>query len=218
MVIYDFIFSIGDNLGYPGILLITFLISLLVFVPIPYTPILILALFSSRLDPNLIALSSAIGVTLGRSVIFFASYRGRALIDDSTLKRMAPLQRLLAKYGSLVSFIAAITPIPPDDIVIILLGIAKFNLLKFILTAFGGKLIINLAIVWAAILWGLPIVQQFLNQITDPVHLLILATTSLIAAIVTVYLVTKLDWGTIIGKWFPWTLTDNHARENNNTL
>jgi membrane protein DedA with SNARE-associated domain len=212
LVIYDFIFSIGDNVGYPGILLITFLISLLVFVPIPYTPILILALFSSRLDPNLIALSSAIGVTLGRSVIFFASYRGRALIDDSTLKRMAPLQRLLAKYGSLVSFIAAITPIPPDDIVIILLGIAKFNLLKFILTTFGGKLIINLAIVWAAILWGLPIVQQFLNQITDPAHLLILAIASLIVAIVTVYLVIKLDWGTIIGKWFPWTLTDNHAR------
>jgi membrane protein DedA with SNARE-associated domain len=217
LVIYDFIFSIGDNVGYPAILLITFLISLLVFVPIPYTPVLILALFSSRLDPNLIALSSAIGVTLGRSVIFFASYRGRALIDDSTLKRMAPLQRLLAKYGSLVSFIAAITPIPPDDIVIILLGIAKFNLLKFILTTFGGKLIINLAIVWAAILWGLPIVQQFLNQITDPAHLLILAIASLIVAIVTVYLVIKLDWGTIIGKWFPWTLDNNHARENNNT-
>jgi membrane protein DedA with SNARE-associated domain len=218
LVIYDFVFSIGDSLGYPGILLITFLISLLVFVPIPYIPVLILALFSSRLDPNLIALSSAIGVTLGRSVIFFASYRGRSLIDSSTLERMAPLQRLLAKYGSLVSFVAAITLIPPDDIVIILLGIAKFNLLKFILTTFGGKLIINLAIVWAAILWGLPIVQQFLNQITDPVHLLILAVASLIAAVITVYLVIKLDWGTIIGKWFPWTLNNNHGKGNNKTL
>ena len=124
---YDFIFSIGDNLGYPGILLITFVISLLVFVPIPYIPILILALFTSKLDPNLIALSSAIGVTLGRSVIFFASYRERALFDNSTLTRMAPLQRLLSKYWSLVSFGAAITPIPPDDIVIILLGISRFS-------------------------------------------------------------------------------------------
>jgi membrane protein DedA with SNARE-associated domain len=208
----------GDNLGYPGILLITFLISLLVFVPIPYIPILILALFSSRLDPNLIALSSAIGVTLGRSVIFFASYRGRALIDNSTLKRMAPLQRLLAKYGSLVSFVAAVTPIPPDDIVIILLGIAKFNLLKFILTTFGGKLIINLAVVWAAVLWGLPMVQQFLNQTTDPVHLLILAVVSLIIAVATVYLVIKLDWGTIIGKWFPWTLNAGYDKEKRGKL
>jgi membrane protein DedA with SNARE-associated domain len=208
----------GDNLGYPGIVLITFLISLLVFVPIPYIPILILALFSSRLDPNLIALSSAIGVTLGRSVIFFASYRGRALIDNSTLKRMAPLQRLLAKYGSLVSFVAAVTPIPPDDIVIILLGIAKFNLLKFILTTFGGKLIINLAVVWAAVLWGLPMVQQFLNQTTDPVHLLILAVVSLIIAVATVYLVIKLDWGTIIGKWFPWTLDAGYDKEKSGKL
>jgi membrane protein DedA with SNARE-associated domain len=148
--IYDFIFSIGNGLGYPGILLITFLISLLVFIPIPYIPVLILALISSGLDPNLIALSSAIGVTLGRSAIFFASYRGRALIDNSTLNRMAPLQRLLAKYGSLVSFVAAVTPIPPDDIVIIFLGIAKFSLLKFILTTFSGKVLINLAVVWAA--------------------------------------------------------------------
>jgi membrane protein DedA with SNARE-associated domain len=211
--LYDFIFSIGDNLGYPGILLITFLISLLVFVPIPYIPVLILALFSSRLDPNLIALSSAIGVTLGRSVIFFASYRGRALIDNSTLKRMAPLQRLLAKYGSLVSFVAAVTPIPPDDIVIILLGISKFSLLKFILTTFGGKLMINLAVVWAAILWGLPIVQQVLNEITDPAHILILAATSMIIAVAIVFLVIKLDWGTIIGKWFPWTLHDNNDKK-----
>jgi membrane protein DedA with SNARE-associated domain len=215
---YDFIFSIGDNLGYPGILLITFLISMLIFVPIPYIPVLLLALFSSRLDPSLIAISSAIGVTLGRSVIFVASYHGRALIDNSTLKRMVPLQRLLARYGSLVSFVAAITPIPPDDIVIILLGIAKFSLLKFILTTFAGKLLINLAVVWAAILWGLPIVQQFLNQITDPVHLLILALASLIIAVVTVYLVIKLDWGTIIGKWFPWTLNNNYDKENSNTL
>jgi len=86
------------------------------------------------------------------------------------------------------------------------------------LTTFAGKLLINLAVVWAAILWGLPIVQQFLNQITDPLHLLILAIASLIAAVVTVYLVIKLDWGTIIGKWFPWTLNNNHGKENNKTL
>ena len=210
--LYGFIFSIGDNLGYPGILLITFMISMLVFIPIPYIPILILALFSSRLDPNLIALSSAIGVTLGRSVIFLVSYRGRALIDNSTIMRMAPLQRLLAKYGSLVSFVAAVTPIPPDDIVIILLGIAKFSPLKFILTTFGGKLVINLAIVWAAVLWGFPIVQQFLNQIGEPAQLLILAVASLIIAKITVYLVMKLDWGIIIGKSFPWTLDDNYDK------
>ena len=62
--------------------------------------------------------------------------------------------------------------------------------------------------------------QQFLSQITDPVHLLIIAMTSLIIGVVTVYLVVKLDWGTIIGKWFPWTLNNNNKydKENSNSL
>lgn len=75
-----------------------------------------------------------------------------------------------------------------------------------------------MAVVWTVVLWGLAIVQQFLNQITDPVHLLILSVASLIAAVITVYLVIKLDWGIIIGKWFPWTLNSNHGKENNKTL
>ena len=36
---------------------------------------------------------------------------------------MSPLQKWLAKDGPVISFGAAITPIPPDDIVIILLDI-----------------------------------------------------------------------------------------------
>jgi len=102
--------------------------------------------------------------------------------------------------------------------VIILLGIAKFSLLKFILTTFSGKVLINLAVVWAATLWGLPLIEQFLNQITDPLHIFILAVASLITALVTIYLVMKLDWGRIIGKWFPWTLNNNYDKEKNDTV
>lgn len=136
MVVYDFVFSIGDNLGYPGILLIAFLISLLVFVPIPYIPILILALSSSRLDPSLNALSSVIGVTLDRSVIFLASYRGRALIDKTTLKRMIPFTEVVDKVW-LIGIICCCCYTDSSR------GIAKFNLFKFILTIFGGKLLIT---------------------------------------------------------------------------
>ena len=77
------------------------------------------------------------------------------------------------------------------------------------MTTFAGKLLINLGLVWAVILWGLPIVQRFLNQITDPVYLLILALASLVLAVVTVYLVIELDWGTIR---FPWTHNNNYDK------
>ncbi len=201
-------------MGYSGVLLVTLLISLIVFVPIPYIPVLIIALLSGRFDPNLLALASATGVTLGRTTIFLASYHGRSLIKKKTLSRMTPLQIFLAKYGSLGSFIAALTPIPPDDIIIILLGISKFTPWKFVVTTFFGKLIVNLAVVWILLLWGRPLAQQILDRSTEPVYLALFAAASISVVGLLLYIVTRLDWGSIIGKRFPWTMNDNQGDKN----
>lgn len=201
-------------MGYSGVLLVTLLISLIVFVPIPYIPVLIIALLSGRFDPNLLALASATGVTLGRTTIFFASYHGRSLIKKKTLSRMTPLQIFLAKYGSLGSFIAALTPIPPDDIIIILLGISKFTPWKFVVTTFFGKLIVNLAVVWILLLWGRPLAQQILDRSTEPMYLALFAAASISVVGLLLYIVTRLDWGSIIGKRFPWTMNDNQGDKN----
>jgi uncharacterized membrane protein YdjX (TVP38/TMEM64 family) len=214
LTLFEAIFSIGGSLGYSGVLLVTLLISLIVFVPIPYIPVLIIALLSGRFDPNLLALASATGVTLGRTTIFLASYRGRNLIKKKTLSRMTPLQILLAKYGSLGSFIAALTPIPPDDIIIILLGISKFTPWKFVVTTFFGKLIVNLAVVWILLLWGRPLAQQILDRSTDPLYLALIAAASISVVGLLLYIVTRLDWGSIIGKRFPWTMNDNKGDKN----
>lgn len=214
MTLFEAIFSIGGSLGYSGVLLVTLLISLIVFVPIPYIPVLIIALLSGRFDPNLLALASATGVTLGRTTIFLASYHGRSLIKKKTLSRMTPLQIFLAKYGSLGSFIAALTPIPPDDIVIILLGISKFTPWKFVVTTFFGKLIVNLAVVWILLLWGRPLAQQILDRSTEPVYLALFAAASISVVGLLLYIVTRLDWGSIIGKRFPWTLNDSQGDKN----
>jgi uncharacterized membrane protein YdjX (TVP38/TMEM64 family) len=214
LTLFEAIFSIGGSLGYSGVLLVTLLISLIVFVPIPYIPVLIIALLSGRFDPNLLALASATGVTLGRTTIFLASYRGRNLIKKKTLSRMTPLQILLAKYGSLGSFIAALTPIPPDDIIIILLGISKFTPWKFVVTTFFGKLIVNLAVVWILLLWGRPLAQQILDRGTDPLYLALFAVASISVVGLLLYIVTRLDWGSILGKRFPWTMNDNQGDKN----
>lgn len=214
MTLFEAIFSIGGSLGYSGVLLVTLLISLIVFVPIPYIPVLIIALLSGRFDPNLLALASATGVTLGRTTIFLASYHGRSLIKKKTLSRMTPLQIFLAKYGSLGSFIAALTPIPPDDIIIILLGISKFTPWKFVVTTFFGKLIVNLAVVWILLLWGRPLAQQILDRSTEPMYLALFAAASISVVGLLLYVVTRLDWGSIIGKRFPWTMNDNQGDKN----
>jgi uncharacterized membrane protein YdjX (TVP38/TMEM64 family) len=214
LTLFEAIFSIGGSLGYPGVLLATLLISLIVFVPIPYIPVLIIALLSGRFDPNLLVLASATGVTLGRTTIFLASYHGRSLIKKKTLSRMIPLQIFLSKYGSLGSFIAALSPIPPDDIIIILLGISKFTPWKFVVTTFFGKLIVNLAVVWILLLWGRPLAQQILDRSTEPMYLALFAAASISVVGLLLYIVTRLDWGSIIGKRFPWTMNDNQGDKN----
>jgi uncharacterized membrane protein YdjX (TVP38/TMEM64 family) len=214
LTLFEEVFSIGSSLGYPGVVIVTLLISLIVFVPIPYIPVLVIALLSGRFDPNLLALASAIGVTLGRTTIFLASYHGRSLIKKKTLSRMTPLQLLLAKYGSLGSFVAALTPFPPDDIIIILLGVSKFAPWKFIVTTFFGKLIVNLAVVWALLLWGRPLALQILNRTTDPLYLAIIAIVSVSLVGCLVYLLMRVDWGSIIGKRFPWTISGHGVKDD----
>ena len=214
MTLLEEIFSIGGSLGYAGVLIVTLLISLIVFVPIPYIPVLVIALLSGRFDPNLLALASAIGVTLGRTTIFLASYHGRSLIKKKTLTRMTPLQLLLTRYGSLGSFVAALTPFPPDDIFIILLGISKFDPWKFVVTTFFGKLIVNLVVVWILLLWGRPLALQILNRTSDPVYLALFTIVSVSLVGCLLYFVTKLDWSSIISKRFPWTVSGHSIDDN----
>jgi membrane protein DedA with SNARE-associated domain len=199
-----------DILSYINILIVSFITSIILFVPIPYVPVLIATSFNEKLDPNLIALISTVGVTAGRSIIFLASYYGRKILKDRTKEKMIPLQRLLMRYGWIGAFISAITPFPPDDMIIIPLGIAKYNPLKFVIANFAGKLIANMAVVWGAVLMGKPLIEQIFAQSQSPLLLIVISAISVASVVLIIYLLIKVDWAKIIGKWFPWTLSDEH--------
>ena len=204
-------FPFSEQLGYLGVILISFISSIIIFIPVPYFPALLAAALNGKLDPNVVAISSALGITAGRSIIFFLSYVGRNILKDRTKEKLLPVQRLLNRYGWLAAFIAALTPFPPDDIVIILLGVAKYSPWKFVVTNFAGKLIANEAIVWGVVFLGRPLVERLLVETYDPFHIAIIAAISIAVVGVTVYLFLKADWGKVVGKWFPWTL-DEHSK------
>lgn len=199
-----------DNLGYLEIMLISFISSIIIFVPIPYVPVLIAGAFNTQLDPHTISILTTISVTTGRTIIFMISYYGYKILKEKTKKRLLPLQRLLSRYGWLGAFIAALTPFPPDDIIIILLGISKYNPFKFILASFAGKLIANEIIVWSTIILGKPFVERFIIGSSDPFYILIISIAVIIITILLIYLLLKINWSTIIGKWFPWTTNNDY--------
>lgn len=209
MVALEDLFPFDPELGYLGILIVSFVGSLIPFIPVPYFPLLITASFNSNFNPHLIALVSAAGVVAAKTIIFFASYYGRKVLSDKTKHRMLPLQRLVGRYGWPGAFIAAATPIP-DDLVYIPLGLAKYSPWKFATATFAGKFVMSEAIVWSSIFLGRPFVESVLGETTDPTWLIVGAVVSIALLGVTVYYSLKIDWARIIGRWFPWTLEGNN--------
>jgi len=209
LVTLEDLFPFDPELGYLGILIVSFVGSLIPFIPIPYFPLLITASFNSNFNPHLIALVSTAGVVAAKTIIFFASYYGRKVLSDKTKHRMLPLQRLVSRYGWPGAFIAAATPVP-DDLVYIPLGLAKYSPWKFVTATFAGKFVMNEAIVWSSIFLGRPFVESVLGETTDPTWLIVGAVVSIALLGVTVYYSLKIDWAKIIGRWFPWTLEGNN--------
>ena len=201
----DQLFSFYDDFGYLGILLISFVGSIIVFVPIPYFPVLITAAFNDNLNPTLIALSSAIGAVIAKLIIFYASYYGRNMLSSKIKGKMIPLQRLLGRYGAIGAFIAAVSPIP-DDIVYIPLGLAKYSPWKFAIATFLGKFVLNEMFVIGVIYFGKPFVNNMMSNSTNIDYLIVVTIASVAALGVIIYFALKIDWAKIIGHWFPWTL------------
>ena len=208
----DQFFSFYDDFGYLGILLISFVGSIIVFVPIPYFPVLITAAFNDNLDPTLISLSSAIGAVVAKLIIFYASYYGRNILSSKIKGKMVPLQRLLGRYGAIGAFIAAVSPIP-DDIVYIPLGLAKYSPWKFAIATFLGKFIFNEMFVLGAIYFGKPFVNNLMSNSTNIDYLIVVTIASVAVLGVIIYFALKIDWAKIIGNWFPWTLDKDPENE-----
>jgi membrane protein DedA with SNARE-associated domain len=213
LVVLEDLFPFGTELGYIGILLISFVSSLIPFVPIPYFPILITASFNTNFNPHIISIISALGIVAAKTIIFFISYYGRKILSDKTKKRMRPLQNLVSRYGWFGAFIAALTPIP-DDLVYIPLGLAKYKPWKFATATFAGKFLMNESIVWGSIFLGRPFVEDILSSDrTNTTSIIIAGIGSIVVLAIIVYFSLRIDWARVIGRWFPWALKEDKEEE-----
>jgi membrane protein DedA with SNARE-associated domain len=215
LVSFGDIFALYEGLGYLGVLVISFIGSIIVFIPVPYFPVLVTATLNRNLDPHVIALSSAVGAVAAKMIIFYGSYYGRNILSSKTKKRIMPLQRLLGKYGWVGAFTASLTPIP-DDLVYIPLGLAKYNPWKFATAVFAGKLLLNEMIVAGTIFIGRPFVDMLSAEEIDPLYLITGAIVTAAVMGVIIYFSLRIDWSKIIGKWFPWTLSESTADDERN--
>ena len=202
------IFPFAPEVGYIGLALVSFIGSLIPFVPIPSFILLATMSVGEQFDLHILALVSAFTATIAKQIIFYASYGGRRMISEKTKKRMKPFQKLVKRYGGAAAFVAAATPIP-DDMVYIPLGLAKYNPKRFFIATLSGKIVLCYIIVLISHFTGLSILEPVLEDIDDP--LAIYAGMIVFGAIMTaiVILLLRLDWERILGRVAPWTLDDD---------
>jgi len=195
--------SIVNTYGYIGLFGVSFLGSLILFVPMPYFFLVVIASASQKFDPTIIGIVSAIGATTAKVIIFQLSYTGSKLMSESAENRLKPFMRLVSKYGGIAAFLAAITPLP-DDLVYIPLGLARYGRMKFILFTLAGKIIFTMSIAWGVRL-SIDYVS-FFTDVSDTSGAILVTIIFFVIAIITIYMIIKLDWAKVLGKWFPWTL------------
>ena len=202
------IFPFAPEVGYIGLALVSFIGSLIPFVPVPSFILLATMSVGEQFDLHILALVSAFTATIAKQIIFYASYGGRRMISEKTKKRMKPFQKLVKRYGGAAAFVAAATPIP-DDMVYIPLGLAKYNPKRFFIATLSGKIVLCYIIVIISHFTGLSILEPVLEDIDDP--LAIYAGMIVFGAIMTaiVILLLRLDWERILGRVAPWTLNDD---------
>ena len=208
------IFPFAPEVGYIGLGLVSFIGSLIPFVPIPSFVLLATMSVGEQFDIHILALISAFTATIAKQIIFYASYGGRRMISEKTKKRMKPFQKLVKRYGGSAAFFAAATPIP-DDLVYIPLGLAKYNPKRFFIATLLGKVVLYYVIVLISHYMGLSLLEPILQDIQDPLPVYVGIIALGVAMTVIVILLLRLDWERILGRFAPWTLDDDDSSNQN---
>ena len=60
-------------------------------------------------------------------------------------------------------------------------------------------------------------VEVLTSDNTNPIYLYIGVGVSISVLILIIFLYLRIDWGKIIGRWFPWTLNNDDMDNTSNT-
>jgi len=167
-----------------GAFVVSILGNVLPFMPIPYLAAIFLTAASfPEIDPTILGIVSGIGGGVGKLVTYMMG-RGAANIVDIPEERMRALRKLLGSYGALAAFILAATP-SPDDIVMIPLGMIKYDIAKYFIAVTCGKIVISLTTAYSG-----KVISIFLGTTNYWVTLVV----SIIVLVVITLIIFMIDW------------------------
>ena len=136
--VWGWMADLVTNYGYAGAFLISIFGNFTIFFPVPFT--ITIYAFGATLNPLLLGLVCGVGSTIGEASAYLVGMGGRKVIEGRFEERLESAKRLIQRYGAAIIFIFALLPLP-DDIILIPLGVLRYDLKKALGAMFLGKVL-----------------------------------------------------------------------------
>jgi len=144
--VWGWMADLVTNYGYAGAFLISIFGNFTIFFPVPFT--ITIYAFGATLNPLLLGLVCGVGSTIGEFSAYLVGVGGRKVIEGRYEDRLNSAKRLIQRYGAMIIFLFALLPLP-DDIILIPLGVLRYDLKKALGAMFLGKTIMLTFVAYA---------------------------------------------------------------------
>lgn len=190
--IINWMMSLSTQYGYFGIFLISLLGAMSIFFPIPYTVVIFTLGGASSLDPLLIASAAGLGAAIGEFSGYLLGIGGRKAISQRYKRKMDFLVKLFNRFGPIVIFIFALTPLP-DDLLFIPLGVMRYSVIRAFIPALIGKFSMNLIVAYSG-RFSVQIINDIFGVENTWVSALIGMVLATVLTVVVLVIMFKVDW------------------------
>lgn len=189
--------NLSIQYGYFGIFLISLIGALSIFFPIPYT-VVIFTLGGLKVgetwvfEPLWIAVAAGIGSAVGEFSGYLLGFGGRKVIGKKYKKKMEFLMKVFNRFGPIVIFLFALTPLP-DDLLFIPLGVIRYSVIRAFIPALIGKICMNFMIAYSGRL-SIQIIRDIFGVESDWISALIGMVLAITLLIIVFVIMFKIDW------------------------
>ena len=194
MQLQEWLMNVAQQYQFLGVFFISFIGSLSIFFPIPYT-IIILTLGSAGGNPLLLAIAGGLGSAAGEFSGYALGYYGGKLISEKRRRKMNFFVKIFDKYGPVVVFLFSLTPLP-DDLLFIPLGILKYKFWKTFLPCLAGKFLMCFFLAYFGSLF-----RDLAVLIFGEEGSWIGMTITIIVLFIVLFVLLKVDWEEVFEKY-----------------
>lgn len=189
--------SLALQYGYFGIFLISLVGALSIIFPIPYT--VIIFTLGGTFEPLWIALAAGIGSAVGEFSGYLVGFGGSKVISEKYKKKMEFLMKLFDRFGLIIIFLFALTPLP-DDLLFIPLGVIRYNVVRAFIPALVGKICMNFIVAYSG-RFSIQIIRDIFGVESGWMSALIGMVLAIVLLIIVFVIMFKVDWEKLFEKY-----------------